>query len=130
MKKNTLIIYAAIAVLISAMAAVSGFSQDDITTVSDSAFDPRQMMRPPVSFLHDEHNEKAGIEECNACHHAYEDGKKTDDSSEGMECSECHTLEDKSDPLPLIRVYHLQCRGCHQEKKAGPVMCGECHVKE
>ncbi|MDM8525985.1 cytochrome c3 family protein [Desulfococcaceae bacterium HSG8] len=129
MRKNILI-YMAIMVLGSLFFNVSVFSQEDITAVEDSAFDVRQIMRPPVPFFHDEHNEKAGVEECNICHHTYEDGKKVeDDSSEGMECSECHTLEDKSDPAPLVRVYHLQCKGCHEERKAGPVMCGECHIK-
>jgi flavoprotein len=24
---------------------------------------------------------------------------------------------------------HKTCKGCHQEKKAGPTKCGECHKK-
>lgn len=24
---------------------------------------------------------------------------------------------------------HKMCKGCHEEKKAGPVKCGECHKK-
>jgi hypothetical protein len=28
-----------------------------------------------------------------------------------------------------MKAYHLNCKGCHQEQKKGPVMCGECHVK-
>jgi hypothetical protein len=29
----------------------------------------------------------------------------------------------------LRRAFHLNCKGCHQIKKQGPVMCGECHVR-
>jgi hypothetical protein len=104
---------------------ISVYSQEDITHVRDSAFGER--MRPAVSFLHDEHNEKAGVEDCMICHHVYEDGVKTDDGSEGMECSECHTLNNPKNPIPLAKYYHLQCKGCHQAEKAGPVACGECH---
>ena len=111
------------------LAVVSGHSQEDITMVNDSAFGMR--MRAPVKFEHDAHNEIAQIEECEICHHSSdENGNKTEDeSSEGMECSECHELNDKTNPIPLARYYHLQCGGCHQEKKAGPIMCGECHQK-
>jgi hypothetical protein len=29
----------------------------------------------------------------------------------------------------LRKAFHLNCKGCHQTKKQGPVMCGECHVR-
>lgn len=104
-------------------------AQEDITQVADSAFEePR---RPPVAFHHDAHNERAGIDECNGCHHAYADGQKQeDDDSVGMECSECHFKKDGNNPLDLIQAYHQQCTGCHADRKAGPVMCGECHKRE
>ncbi len=122
---------ACIAVLFSLFAVLSGFSQEDVKTVQDKAFNPRTMERTSVIFLHDAHNEKAKIGECNECHHEYKDGKKLEDaSSEGTACSECHKSRDGEDPLPLIRAYHLQCKGCHAEKRKGPVMCGECHVRE
>ncbi|MDM8552127.1 cytochrome c3 family protein [Desulfobacterales bacterium HSG2] len=128
MKKKRLAAYIAVSVFVSVFAVISGFSQEDVTTVHDSAF--RRMMRPAVRFLHDDHNEKAEIEECSVCHHSYDAmGRKLEDeSSEDMACSECHTLKNVDDPVPLIRVYHLQCKGCHLEKNAGPVMCGECHA--
>ncbi|QTA91688.1 acidic tetraheme cytochrome c3 TmcA [Desulfonema magnum] len=130
MKKKNLMVYMVFMVFVSVVAVISGFSQEDITTVQDSAFDIREIMRPSVPFLHDEHNEKAQIEECNVCHHTYNEGKKVEDeSSEGMECSACHLTEKNDDPIELVRVYHLQCKGCHEQKNAGPVMCGECHVK-
>ncbi len=131
MKKNRLTRYIAItAVCISLFGSMAAFSQEDIRTVADSAFDVRRIMRPPVRFLHDGHNEKAQIGDCNVCHHEYDEkGQKTDNSTEGTECSECHKPESPENTLPLIRAYHLQCKGCHEQSGAGPVMCGECHVK-
>jgi len=107
----------------------SGYSQDEMTTVNDTAFE--EMMRPAVPFAHDEHNEAAGIEECYACHHVYEDGKlMEDESSEDLECSECHSSEDGKYPMNLVKVFHLLCQGCHLEKKEGPILCGECHPRD
>jgi hypothetical protein len=58
------------------------------------------------------------IEDCNECHHVYEDGEKLEDeSSEDSSCSECH--EEKGSG----------CKGCHHENKKGPIMCGQCHVR-
>ena len=128
MEKRTVIIYMVITLFVCIFAVMSGYSQEDVTTVEDSAF--KEKMRPTVPFLHEEHNEKAEIEECNVCHHLYEEGEKVeDDFSEGMECSECHTLNKGDNPLSLVKVYHLQCKGCHQQSKAGPIMCSECHIK-
>lgn len=128
MEKRTLIIYTVITLIGFIFAVMSGYSQEDVTNVEDSAFEEK--MRPAVPFLHDKHNETAGIDECNTCHHVYEDGKKIeDDSSEDQECSECHTPNNGDNPLSLVKIYHLQCKGCHQEKKAGPIMCSECHPR-
>ncbi len=115
-------------VLIFIVSAFSGFSQEDVKVVADSAFEKE--MRPPVIFLHDSHNEKTGIDECNICHHVYEDGQIIDDSSDDMECSECHMENNDNNPMMLIKVYHKRCKGCHMEQKSGPVQCGECHVKK
>jgi len=128
MGKRRVTVYIVIALFVSILAVISGFSQDDVTTVEDSAF--AEKMRPSVPFMHDEHNETAEIEECNICHHVYEDGEKADDeSSEDMECSECHLSDDDKNPMSLVKIYHVQCKRCHQERKAGPIMCGECHIK-
>jgi hypothetical protein len=108
--------------------AFSGYSQEEVTTVDDSAL--AKKMRPPVPFAHDEHNEAAEIEDCNICHHVFEDGKPVeDDSSEDSECSECHGSEEENYPMELVKTYHLQCKNCHLEKKAGPVLCAECHPR-
>ena len=128
MGKRRVTFYIVITLFVSILAVMSGFSQDDVTTVEDSAFEEK--MRPSVPFMHDEHNETAEIEECDTCHHVYEEGKKDEyESSEDMECSECHELDDSENPMSLVKIYHVQCKRCHQEKKSGPIMCCECHIK-
>lgn len=123
-----LLMLPAIGLVILALSVIAAYSQGDIPFVKDSAFEnPR---RPPVAFYHDEHNEKAGLLECNGCHHVYENGKKLESSaSVGMECSQCHLASENNSTIDLIRVYHLQCRGCHLKKNAGPILCGQCHQK-
>ncbi|MEW6671221.1 MAG: acidic tetraheme cytochrome c3 TmcA [Thermodesulfobacteriota bacterium] len=128
MKKRTLTISIVLTAMALFIAVFSASSQEDIKFVKDSAFTSR--MRPPVPFTHDQHNENAQIEDCGVCHHVYQDGKRVDgEASQGTMCSECHTLQKGDNPMSLTRVYHLQCKGCHIEKKAGPVLCSECHRK-
>jgi len=129
MEMRTRMLCMTVALLVSLFGAVvSVCSQEDVTTVQDSAF--MEKMRPPVRFLHDEHNENAQIhdDDCNVCHHTFDKGKKVEDeSSEDQECSACHQLTDGGSPMALIKVYHNRCKGCHLQLRAGPVMCGECH---
>jgi predicted CXXCH cytochrome family protein len=108
---------------------VSAYSQEDLVIVSSDAFDTPQ--RPPSVFRHDEHNERAEIEACNECHHLYdENGKRLEDeSSEDQRCSECHEPEASGRKPALMKAFHTNCKGCHKEKKKGPVMCGQCHVR-
>jgi predicted CXXCH cytochrome family protein len=115
-------------VLFSAIAVISAYSQEEMTIIDNSVFDnPR---RTPSVFRHDEHNKAAEIEECNECHHIYEDGEKLEDeSSEDLRCSACHEKKGSGNRLGLRKAYHKNCKGCHLEKKKGPVMCGECHIK-
>jgi hypothetical protein len=129
MKKRTLTASIILAALVSTIAVFSARSQEDVKFVTDSAFTSH--MRPPVPFNHDKHNETAQIEDCGTCHHVYQDGKRVDgDASAGTLCSDCHTLKKGDNPMSLVRVYHLQCKGCHIEKKTGPVLCSECHPRE
>ncbi|MDY0220135.1 MAG: cytochrome c3 family protein [Desulfobacterium sp.] len=87
--------------------------------------------RPFVCFVHDEHNDNAGIEECDVCHHLYEDGKLLEgETSEEMACSECHGSKDDPKHIELIATYHDRCRSCHLEEKKGPVTCAGCHEKK
>ena len=122
MRKNILFIGVLAGMLI--LAAFTAYSQEDVEFVEDSGFS--SSMRPKPAFAHDDHNEKAGIEECIECHHVYDEAGNLveDESSEDQECSECHGAEGDEFPMDLVRHYHLNCRGCHQSEKAGPVTCG------
>ncbi|MEJ2281962.1 MAG: cytochrome c3 family protein [Desulfobacterales bacterium] len=114
--------------IISILFVLPGFAQDDMVVVAGDVF--AKQRRPASVFRHDDHNETAEIEECNECHHVYENGERiTDESSEGQSCADCHTEKTIDSRPGLRRAYHLNCKGCHQSKKRGPVMCGECHVK-
>ncbi len=106
----------------------TGSSQEYMTVVDNGVFNnPR---RPPSRFSHDEHNEAAGIEKCNGCHHVYQDGQFLDnESSEDQMCSDCHRLEDTGSRPSLVKAFHANCKGCHLQENQGPIMCGECHVK-
>lgn len=104
------------------------FSQEDMEVVDDGGFSKKQ--RPPAIFRHDEHNEKAEIEDCNECHHVYEEGKKLEDeSSEDQICSECHDEKGSGNTPGLRKAFHTNCKGCHLEQNKGPIMCGTCHVR-
>jgi hypothetical protein len=110
------------------LAITPAWSQEDMTVVDNTAFDNPQ--RTPSVFVHDEHNETAGIDDCAACHHVYEDGQLVEDeSSEDQSCSECHSLEGADGQPSLIKAFHTNCKGCHQEQEKGPILCGECHKK-
>ena len=89
------------------------WSQEDMTVVDNAAFDNPQ--RTPSLFAHEEHNETAGIEDCNVCHHVYEDGELVEDeSSEDQSCADCHDQEGSDDQPSLIKAFHANCKGCHQ----------------
>ena len=129
MIRRIFIIQCALMLALAVFPHPSVFSQDDVTAVQDSAF--RERMRPRVDFYHEEHNEKAEIEECSVCHHVYEGGKMIEEeSSEDMECSECHLNDDNKAVFSLVKVYHQQCRQCHLEQKKGPITCNECHARK
>jgi len=126
MKKSAVFILTLIS--ISVFIFVSAYSQDEMEFVDNSVFENPE--RVPSVFLHDEHNEKAEVEECNECHHIYEDEKLVEDeSSEDQRCSECHEMEASENMPALMKAYHTNCKGCHLEKKKVPIMCGECHIK-
>jgi hypothetical protein len=117
------------AVLFLVLILVSAHSQEDMTHVDNSVFTNPQ--RVSAVFNHEAHNEAAEIYECNECHHVYEDGEKLEyESSEDMQCVECHEENASSGGAPALeKAYHLSCKGCHMERKKGPILCGECHVK-
>jgi hypothetical protein len=113
-------------ILMAIFVFTAAHSQDDLVVIDNTIFENPK--RPPVAFQHDQHNELAQIDECNECHHVYEDGKLIkDESSEDQSCSECHDLKDSGGQPALMKAYHLNCKECHMKQKKGPVMCGECH---
>ena len=114
--------------IVIVLAITPAWSQEDMTAVDNSVFDNPQ--RTPSVFVHDEHNETAGIDDCARCHHVYADGQLVEDeSSEDQSCSECHDMEGTDGQPSLIKAFHANCKGCHQEQKKGPILCGECHIK-
>jgi len=104
------------------------YAQEEMQYVENAVF--KNPVRPPAVFEHDAHNDAAGIQECSTCHHVIEEGILIEDeSSEDMSCADCH----KPDPFarihPLMKLFHKRCKGCHLEKKIGPILCGECHKR-
>jgi glycyl-tRNA synthetase (class II) len=125
--KNTLLLKIVI-IIIAFFLNAPVFSQEDMVVVDNCDFkNPR---RPSASFKHDDHNDIAGLDECNRCHHIYENGKLSEDeSSEDQKCSDCHKIEKNRRSPNLMKAYHKNCKGCHLKNRKGPVMCGECHIK-
>lgn len=101
--------------------------------------------RPPVSFPHAIHFDLAP--ECLSCHHDMQNGENVLDEAllsetepdevmsldstkrdqrSAVACVSCHGKTAKTGPM---KAFHNQCITCHEVQKAGPVMCGECHVK-
>ena len=114
--------------LLSALLLVAAYSQEDMTAVDNTVFPYPK--RSAAIFEHDDHNDAAGIDDCQECHHVYEDGVLLEDeSSEDQMCSDCHDLDPSGDMPGLMKAFHLNCKGCHLKQKQGPVMCGECHRK-
>jgi hypothetical protein len=107
----------------------SAHSQEDMESVDNSPFE--QPRRSAAPFFHDEHNEKAGLDDCSECHHIYDENgvKSEDESSEDQACSDCHEANDKGRQPGLRKAFHLNCKGCHVSVGKGPVVCGECHTK-
>lgn len=122
-----------IAMLLFALGIVSAGpagSQEDMSQVTPTGF--AAPVHGPVAFNHDEHNQKAKLDDCAACHHGGTPGRLAPGtSSEGQPCSDCHLEAGQGlkAETPLRRAWHRQCVGCHETKKAGPLACGECHPK-
>ncbi len=102
------------------------FSQNSQPLFKDDNFTEPQ--RGPVFFNHYEHELNY---DCAVCHHEYdEQGNLLEGvASVDLRCSDCHSLEGNGDILPLRRAYHVQCKSCHIEEKAGPFACSECHIR-
>ncbi len=106
------------------------YSQDEIIEINSEALGSHT--RPVVQFPHMNHEEQI---ECSECHHEYDESGENI-GGEGGYCSDCHTRNAGSNPVPLMEAFHLQCKQCHakeiasSENKDMPQMCGQCHVKK
>lgn len=129
MMKRSLILLSAMLLGVTLL-MVSAHSQDDMDVVDDPGFE--SLRRPSATFVHDTHNENAGIDDCAVCHHLYDEqgNKVEDESSEDQSCSDCHGLRDNGSQPGLRKAFHRNCKGCHLERGKGPVTCGECHPKK
>jgi hypothetical protein len=116
------------ALLLILLMTAAVFSQEDMEFIDNTVFKNPDMSA--ARFEHDAHNENAEIEDCAICHHVYEDGRLLEgESSEDQSCSECHKTTAEGRKPGLRKAFHLNCRGCHLESKAGPILCGECHIQ-
>lgn len=119
------------AMLLLGVFLLPAFSESEEESIFQlSTMEP--LTRPVSRFSHDEHNEKAGLEEnCTICHHSYDEQGKLieDESSEGTPCADCHKEKANGNQPELIKAYHQQCKRCHEKEGKGPHACGECHIK-
>ncbi len=126
---NRTVFIISVAFLFSFGCLFTAFSQDEMLFVDNGDFEKPQ--RPVALFAHDEHNEMAEIEDCAECHHLYENGQLVEDeSSEDQYCADCHGLKPDGSVPSLLQAFHTNCKGCHLERNAGPIMCGECHLRD
>jgi hypothetical protein len=84
------------------------------------------LKRAPVKFYHDKHTVALEPEGCDLCHPKDEEDKFVFTYPKE---------KDERDKETLMNSFHDECMGCHneraeEEKKTGPVTCGECHVIE
>jgi hypothetical protein len=80
--------------------------------------------RPPVEFDHAAHTGALEGQGCETCHPVHN----------GRLAPALAAVREIDDREALINAYHGACIGCHtsraeQDLKAGPVTCGECHVR-
>ena len=110
--------------LLAAMAAAQG----DMVKIEGTAFGTPE--RPAAAFKHDDHNGKAKLDDCAACHHSFD--KKGQlvrgEDSAGTPCADCHAVKNAKG-TPLMRAYHGMCKGCHEKAGKGPTACGQCHKR-
>lgn len=85
------------------------------------------LKRAPVMFWHDKHTAALKAEGCEACHPRFRSAK-----AGRLEFS-FPKQRNESGRNALMDSFHSACLGCHaqranENKKAGPVTCGECHA--
>lgn len=123
-------VYGAVVMILMWLGSLA-FGQDAVMTLNHKELGVHE--RPAVEFTHEKHAAKF---DCVQCHHDYDkymNNKAKGD--EGQPCASCHGDKSKPQLLPLEDAFHLQCKSCHDTLRiqgvgAGPVMCGQCHVKK
>jgi hypothetical protein len=119
---------AAVALLLVFVSLLPAVSRDEYSVFPPDVFP--ELQRPLSRFTHDDHMAFDTIEDCYVCHHLYADGELVEgESSEDTPCGDCHKLDPDDGGTDRLRAYHNRCKGCHERLKAGPIACGECHVR-
>lgn len=80
-----------------------------------------KLERPAVAFDHEKHTEALKGEDCSKCHDK--------DADSGALIFTVYDPAQVTTRQGIIEAYHKNCIDCHKERKAGPVACGECHVR-
>lgn len=87
-----------------------------------------ELERPQVIFDHQKHVEalKKENQDCDSCHPVNEWKELIFDFPKKVK---------GKDEKSIMNAYHDECIGCHkkkdkEDKKIGPVICGDCHKKE
>jgi hypothetical protein len=118
--KNLLLVMLAFAAFIPL-----AHSQEDMIIFNHPELGKHQ--RPLVEFNHKLHAENKL--DCNRCHHDF-DAYLNNRGGEGQPCDTCHKKSAEDNLISLKDAFHLQCKGCHESMKEGPVECGQCHVRK
>ena len=121
-----------LASLVFCLVAALAFAHHGPETITINAAAKKQ---PAVSFSHGKHSETY-VKSCDTCHHTQKGltAEKAKDTKV-VKCTTCH-LDPKGD-VPSMREmsltknpFHGRCIACHKERKKGPTVCKDCHVKK
>jgi len=104
--------------LATLLATQLAFAQEGMKMLKPAAFTNPQ--RPPAVFKHDEHNQKAKLDDCVRCHHGVENGKRsTSVSSEGTPCADCHKVKPTDGTTSLTKAYILSVSAGTRSSRRG-----------
>ena len=80
-----------------------------------------ELERPVVMFDHEKHTEAMKDADCTECH--------AEDKDTGALIFTVYDPDRHTTRQAIIDAYHDNCIQCHKEQGAGPLGCGECHVR-
>lgn len=123
-----------LSVAASSIAATQGQEVPDEIYIENKVY--RTDRKGSVYFSHIEHAE-GYVDNCNACHHDYQDGKNVWQEGQPVQkCSVCHDPSKRNGKIRKLNIaYHKNCKGCHQKlaKQGGTEapyrQCTDCHTK-